>query len=263
MTEHFELLEARKNIKQLTKERDFWAGVVDKALELGHDDKTHLALAMLILVPEAPEKPAPKSSTARTTVPEHLPKSSKPEGAHDPATCRNSTAVDDGKAGVPIPWVEQRREQIEKPAPNIYQHEFEHAKESVDNFHKAWKDYHVQQARLNSGEDDNEKPALRQLELVTITADEIKREPAPKHYKCKVCSQEFDDFDTYYGHTTSIHNIVRLTQGDLKKGDKRCTCDGTGVINTPSGKKPCPICNKPASTSTAVKKKGDGGESNG
>jgi hypothetical protein len=103
MTEHFELLEARKNIKQLTKERDFWAGVVDKALELGHDDKTHLALAMLILVPEAPEKPAPKSSTARTTVPEHLPKSSKPEGAHDPATCRNSTAVDDGKAGVPIP----------------------------------------------------------------------------------------------------------------------------------------------------------------
>jgi len=79
-----------------------------------------------------------------------------------------------------------------------------------------------------------------------ITQSPMEGTPAPKHYKCKVCSQEFDDFDTYYGHSMSIHNIVRLTQGDLKIGDARCSCNGSGCINTPSGKRPCPICNKPA-----------------
>jgi len=75
-----------------------------------------------------------------------------------------------------------------------------------------------------------------------------------KHYKCKVCSQEFDDFDVYYGHNMSIHNIVRLTQGDLKIGDARCSCNGSGCINTPSGKRPCPICNKLASNENNMKK---------
>jgi len=96
-----------------------------------------------------------------------------------------------------------------------------------------------------------EKPAPRLIKQIDLGNGEIKiilEKPSPNafpasHTLASTSSSpaamprkgQVDKKDGKAGH---------VVQGDFKLGDTRCVCHGTGFINTPSGKRPCPICNR-------------------